>query len=95
MDNNAAERVQRGPAVGRKNYYGSGSLWSGRLAAMMFSLLATLNLHGLNERKWLTWFLDSCAASGSRSPTDIQPFLPWNLTSAQRANLALDANNTS
>lgn len=95
LDNNAAERVQRGPAVGRKNYYGSGSLWSGRLAAIMFSLLATLKLHGLNERKWLTWFLDSCAAGGSRSPIDVQPFLPWNLTPAQRAHLALDPNNSS
>lgn len=95
LDNNAAERVQRGPAVGRKNYYGSGALWAGRLAAMLFSLLATLKLHGLNERKWLTWFLESCAASGSCSPADTQPFLPWNLTAAQRANLAIDANNTS
>jgi transposase len=95
LDNNAAERVQRGPAVGRKNYYGSGSLWSGRLAAMMFSLLATLKLHGLNERKWLTWFLHSCAAAGGRSPADIQPFLPWNLTLQQRAKLALDPNNTA
>jgi len=95
LDNNAAERVQRGPAVGRKNYYGSGSLWSGRLAAIMFTLLATLKRHGLNERKWLAWFLDSCADAGSRSPADIQPFLPWNLTPAQRAHLALDADNTS
>ena len=34
MDNNEAERRQRGPVVGRKNFYGSGALWSGRLAAM-------------------------------------------------------------
>ena len=33
MDNNASERAGRGPAVARKNFYGSGSLWSGRLAA--------------------------------------------------------------
>ncbi len=26
LDNNASERAHRGPAVGRKNYYGSGSL---------------------------------------------------------------------
>ncbi|MBV8268916.1 MAG: transposase, partial [Planctomycetaceae bacterium] len=36
MDNNTAERAERGPVVGRKNYSGSGSVWSGRLAAMMF-----------------------------------------------------------
>jgi hypothetical protein len=28
MDNNAAERILRNPVVGRKNYYGSGSVWS-------------------------------------------------------------------
>ena len=44
LDNNASERAGRGPAVARKNFYGSGSLWSGRLAVAMFSLLATLGL---------------------------------------------------
>jgi transposase len=29
MDNNESERRLRDPAVGRKNYYGSGSVWSG------------------------------------------------------------------
>lgn len=38
MDNNTAERAQRTPVVGRKNYYGSGAEWSGNLAAMMFSI---------------------------------------------------------
>ena len=33
LDNNTAERCQRGPVLGRKNYDGSGSLWSGRLAS--------------------------------------------------------------
>ncbi|RPJ23468.1 MAG: IS66 family transposase, partial [Planctomycetaceae bacterium] len=33
LDNNASERAGRKAAVGRKNYYGSGSLWSARLAA--------------------------------------------------------------
>jgi hypothetical protein len=28
MDNNLSERRLRGPALGRKNYYGSGALWS-------------------------------------------------------------------
>ena len=43
MDNDASERKIRGPAVGRKNYYGSGALWSGDLSAMMFSIFATLS----------------------------------------------------
>ena len=50
LDNNASERRARGPAVARKNYYGSGTLWSGRLAAMLFSPFATLDLAKINIR---------------------------------------------
>ena len=46
LDNNTAERSERGPVVGRKNYYGSGAVWSGRLAAMLFSLFQTLGVVG-------------------------------------------------
>jgi len=49
LDNNASERAQRNPAVGRKNYYGSGALWSGNLAAMLFSIFATLNRWKLSD----------------------------------------------
>ena len=88
MDNNASERAGRGPAVARKNYYGSGSLWSGRLAATMFSLLATLTHWKINPRLWLTWYLESCAAAGGKSPEAIQQFLPWNLSPERRVALA-------
>ena len=50
MDNNASERLERDPAVARKNYYGSGSVWSGQLMAALFSLLATLALSEVNPR---------------------------------------------
>lgn len=88
MDNNASERAARGPAVARKNFYGSGSLWSGRLMAAMFSLLATLARWGINPKRWLTWYLENCATAGGRAPDDIQPFLPWNLSAERRATLA-------
>ena len=48
MDNNIAERDMRGPAVGRKNYYGSGAIWSGMLATLSFSLIQTLLLSNIN-----------------------------------------------
>jgi len=88
MDNNISERRLRGPALGRKNYYGSGAEWSGRLAATLFSILATLKLGQINTRLWLRWFLDSCAAAGGQAPKDIQPFLPWNLSTEKRAELS-------
>jgi transposase len=89
LDNNASERQNRGPAVGRKNYYGSGALWSGRLAAMLFSLFATLQMCGLNVRHWLTWYLQSCAAAGGHTPADVSPFLPWTMSDEQRKALAI------
>ena len=87
LDNNASERKVRGPALGRKNYYGSGALWSGRLSAMMFSILATLSHWRINPRHWLMWYLKTCAASGGKAPSDVSPFLPWNLTTDQLASL--------
>lgn len=89
MDNNISERRLRGPALGRKNYYGSGAVWSGRLAATLFSILATLKLWQLNPRSWLRWFLQSCAEAGGQAPPDIQPFLPWNLSPQKRAELRM------
>jgi transposase len=84
MDNNTAERAQRGPVVGRKNYYGSGAVWAGRLAATLFSLFQTLCLWELNPRTWLTAYLTACAAAGGKAPADVERFLPWNLSETER-----------
>ena len=70
--------------TGRKNYYGSGSLWSADLAAMLFSLFQTLVLWGIPLRPWLQTYLQACAENGGRAPADITPFLPWSLAEAPR-----------
>jgi transposase len=70
-------------------------LWSGRLAAMLFSLFATLQLSNLNPRRWLTWYLQSCAEAGGQALTDIAPFLPWNLSPEQRTALQMDPTPAS
>ncbi|MBV8384938.1 MAG: transposase, partial [Planctomycetaceae bacterium] len=90
MDNNTAERSERGPVVGRKNYYGSGAVWSGRLAAMLFSLFQTLALWGINPRIWLTAYLTACAESGGRAPAKPEALLPWHLTEDQRRAWSLE-----
>ena len=87
MDNNTSERLERGPAVARKNFYGSGSLWSGQLMAALFSILATLAMWKLNPRKWLTWYFEHCAAAGGKVPQDVQSFLPWNLSAEKKKEL--------
>jgi transposase len=80
MDNNYGERLMRGPAVGRKNYYGSGSEWSGRMAMMLFSIFATLALWKINPRRWLNLYFEECAQAGSNAPPNVADFLPWNLS---------------
>jgi transposase len=90
LDNNTAERAQRGPVVGRKNYYGSGAEWSGRLAAMLFSLFQTLFLADLNPRRWLTAYLKACAEAGGQAPADAQKYLPWNLSDEQKRHWSSD-----
>ncbi len=77
-DNNPAEQALRGPVVGRKNYYGSGSQWSAELAANMFSLNATLSLNKINLEGFLTEYLEACAANGGNPPPDAAKFLPWH-----------------
>jgi transposase len=89
MDNNEAERRQRGPVVGRKNFYGSGALWSGRLAAMLFSLFQTLQVWDMDPGQWLTEYLSACAKEEGKPPPDPKYYLPWNMTAQQREHLSV------
>jgi hypothetical protein len=59
--------------------------------ATMFSFLATLARWKINPRRWLTWYLESCAVAGGKTPEDIQPSLPWNLSDERRLALGAPA----
>ena len=85
MDNNAAERALRGPALGRKNFYGSGSGWSGMLAAVVYSIFQSLLLNDIDPQKFLTSYFQACAENCGRAPEDIDAFLPWKLSQEQKA----------
>jgi len=85
LDNNGAERAGRPAAVGRKNYYGSGSVWSGELMAMLMTLFQTLALHGVEDRGYLTAYLEVCAQNQGQPPRDLTPWLPWNFKAAPPA----------
>jgi len=79
LDNNTAERALRGPVVGRKNYYGSGSVVSAQLASRVFTITATAKRAGLNPLAYLTAYLQECARAGATAPTGeaLTRFLPW------------------
>jgi transposase len=94
MDNNNGEQSIRNPVAGRKNFYGSGSLWSSELAAMMFSIFQTLVLCGLNCHHWLRLYLTACAENQGKPPEDLSPFLPWKMDKERRQQLAKPFNTS-
>jgi hypothetical protein len=55
---------------------------------MMFSVLQTLLLGGLNPHHWLSVFLQACAENGGQSPTDLSPFVPWQMSAERREALS-------
>jgi len=77
LDNNEAERLLRTGVVGRKNFYGSGSLNSGKLTESAYTVLLTAAKHRLNPLTYLRAYLDACANNGGNPPADLDRFLPW------------------
>jgi len=95
MDNNKGERSIRNPVTGRKNFYGSGSLWASQLAAIMFSIFQTIALCGLNCNHWLRSYLTACAENHGKAPEDLSPFLPWAMDDDRRHQLSKPPPDTS
>ena len=54
LDNNLIENTLRPLALGRKNYLFAGSHDTAQRAAVIYSLLGTCKLHGVNPQQWLT-----------------------------------------
>ena len=79
LDNNVAERAVRGPVVGRKNYYGSGSVASAELAGRAWTITATAARFGVNPLGYLIDYLQACAVAGGKAPEGaaLARFFPW------------------
>ena len=75
MDNNAAERALRDVAVSRKNYSFAGSDTGGERAAVIYTLIESAKLGGLNPHAWLTDVLARIADHPARRISDL---MPWN-----------------
>ena len=53
LDNNPVERAIRGPVVGRKNHYGSRSRRGTEVAAVLYSLIESAKLLGIDPKAYL------------------------------------------
>ena len=59
--NNTAERALRGVAIGRKNYLHVGSDAGGQTAAVIYTLLGSAKLNGINPQRYLRHILERIA----------------------------------
>ena len=84
MDNNEAERILRAPAIGRGLSHGSDSEDGARFTAIMYSVVSTLLMNGIDVLRWLEAWLTACAENGGKPPDDLSPWLPWSMSEARR-----------
>lgn len=88
LDNNAAERALRRAVIGRKLSFGSHSEGGAALQGVLLSVLATLQLAGIDLRRWLQAFLRECAGIGPRAVVvDPHAWLPWGLPQSRLREL--------
>ena len=76
IDNNTAERSLRPIALGRKNYLFAGSVAGGERAAVIYTLLGTAKLNGLNPTEYLSCVLRRI---GNYPINRLAELLPWNI----------------
>jgi len=81
LTNNAAERALRGIALGRKAWLFAGSDRGGERAAVMFTLIQTTKLNGIDPQAWLA---DVLARINDHKITALAALLPWNWGRALR-----------
>jgi transposase len=73
IDNNAAERAVKRVAIGRKNWLFAGNDTAGQAAAVIYTLIASAQRHGLDPERYLT----SVFAKIASTPMgELDQFLP-------------------
>lgn len=80
IDNNIGENALRSVAVGRKNYLFFGSDNGGEAAAVIYSLLGTCRLNGVEPENWLREVIGKINDWPSNR---VHELLPWNLSSVK------------
>jgi transposase len=75
LSNNAAERALRGIALGRKSWLFCGSDRGGQRAAVLYSLIVTCKMNGVDPQAWLA---DVLARIAGHPAHRLDELLPWN-----------------
>ena len=87
LDNNKAERFLRGPSR-RRLSFGSDSEKGAEFTAIMYSVVGTLSMNGIDVLRWLEAWLTACAENGRPPPGDLSPWLPWSMSEERKREFA-------
>ena len=87
IDNNAAERALKRVAIGRKNWLFAGNDRAGQTAAMLYTLIASAERHGIDPQRYLTSMLAKIATT---PVGELDQFLPdvWGRQGAADCGLS-------
>jgi transposase len=88
LDNNAAERQLRRVAVGRKNWLFAGSKEGAERGCVLYSLIASCKLHGVNPFEYLR---DVLVRVGNHPARDVLALSPKGWKQAKDLDAARDA----
>ena len=81
IDNNLSERLLRGVAITRKNFMFVGSDRGGDRAAVLYTLIETAKLNGLDPEAYIATIIDRMATGHASKSLDA--LLPWNFKPAE------------
>jgi transposase len=76
LENNAAERALRAVALGRKNFLFLGADTGGERAEIIYTLIGTAKLNGIDPEAYLHHVLERIAAHPINKIDDL---LPWKV----------------
>jgi len=76
LDNMITERALRSVAIGRRNYLFAGSDSGGERAAILYGLIGTARMNGLDPEAYLRYVL---ARVGEHPIKHVEELLPWNV----------------
>lgn len=91
IDNNTAERALRSVVLGRKNYLHFGSDSGGDRAAILYSLIGTCKLNGIDPYAYLRYVLERIADHPINRVTELLPWVVAQQIDAATESLRLAA----
>ena len=80
MENNLCERTLLGPVISGYLVFRSGGPNGAKTARLLLGFLETVRLAGLYVNMWEHDWLEARTLNRSHSPTDLRPWLPWEMS---------------